>query len=193
MIDLNYRLMGQRLRAIRKKQGLTQEQVAEKAEISPQHYSGVETGGVKISLPALIRVANALNASMDELLMDSISNIIQPVLWAVTALISIRNVESYRRCSSMLPWTVGLVCIFMTAILSARQMSTGIPHGAAQIFMLQSPTLRRLLLYKHQCKQSYHGVSQTGGSTCLWRYCRDDACTFCGEGISRLLPYCVQS
>lgn len=80
MIDLNYRLMGQRLRAIRKKQGLTQEQVAEKAEISPQHYSGVETGGVKISLPALIRVANALNASMDELLMDSISVASKPGL-----------------------------------------------------------------------------------------------------------------
>lgn len=80
MIDLNYKLMGQRLRAIRKKQGLTQEQIAEKAEISPQHYSGVETGGVKISLPALIRVANALNASMDELLMDSISVALKPGL-----------------------------------------------------------------------------------------------------------------
>ena len=80
MIDLNYKLMGQRLRAIRKKQGLTQEQIAEKAEISPQHYSGVETGGVKISLPALIRVANALNASMDELLMDSISVASKPGL-----------------------------------------------------------------------------------------------------------------
>ena len=80
MIDLNYKLMGQRLRAIRKKQGLTQEQIAEKAEISPQHYSGVETGGVKISLPALIRVANALNASVDELLMDSISVALKPGL-----------------------------------------------------------------------------------------------------------------
>lgn len=80
MVDLNYKLMGQRLRAIRKKQGLTQEQVAEKADISPQHYSGVETGGVKISLPALVRVANALNSSMDELLLDSISATAKPGL-----------------------------------------------------------------------------------------------------------------
>lgn len=80
MIDLNYKLMGQRLRAIRKAQGLTQEQIAEKAEISPQHYSGVETGGVKVSLPALIRIANALNASMDELLLDSISVATKPGL-----------------------------------------------------------------------------------------------------------------
>lgn len=80
MIDLNYKLMGQRLRSIRKKQGLTQEQVAEKAEISPQHYSGVETGGVKVSLPALVRIANALSASMDELLLDSISTVTKPGL-----------------------------------------------------------------------------------------------------------------
>ena len=80
MIDLNYKLMGQRLRAIRKKLGLTQEQVAEKAEISPQHYSGMETGGVKVSLPALIRIANVLNASMDELLLDSILSVTKPGL-----------------------------------------------------------------------------------------------------------------
>ena len=35
---------------------------------------------MKISLPALIRVANALNASMDELLMDSISVASKPGL-----------------------------------------------------------------------------------------------------------------
>lgn len=80
MINLNYKLMGQRLRIIRKKQGLTQEQIAEKAEISPQHYSGVETGGVKVSLPALIRIANALNTSMDALLLDSISVATKPGL-----------------------------------------------------------------------------------------------------------------
>lgn len=80
MVDLNYKLMGQRLRTIRKKKKLTQEQVAEKADISPQHYSGVETGSVKISLPALIRVANALNVSMDELLLDSVSAAAKPGL-----------------------------------------------------------------------------------------------------------------
>ena len=67
MIDLNYKMMGQWLLTIRKKQGLTQEQVAEKTEISTLYYSGVETGEVKISLPTLIHIANA---SMDELLLD---------------------------------------------------------------------------------------------------------------------------
>ena len=59
--ELNYKLVGQRIRAMRKKRGMTQEQLAELAEISPQHCSGIETG-----------------ASMDELLMDSVSAAAKP-------------------------------------------------------------------------------------------------------------------
>ncbi len=71
-IELNYKLIGQRLRAIRKSRGLTQEELAERADISPQHCSGAENGSAKISLPALIRVCNALDATPDEILMDSV-------------------------------------------------------------------------------------------------------------------------
>ena len=78
--ELNYKLVGQRIRAIRKKRGMTQERLAELAEISPQHCSGIETGTAKVSLPALVKIANALNASMDELLLDSISAVEKPIL-----------------------------------------------------------------------------------------------------------------
>ena len=76
--ELNYKLVGQRIRAIRKKRGMTQERLAELAEISPQHCSGIETGAAKVSLPALIKIANVLDASMDELLMDSVSAAAKP-------------------------------------------------------------------------------------------------------------------
>ena len=76
--ELNYKLVGQRIRAIRKKQGMTQERLAELAEISPQHCSGIETGAAKVSLPALVKIANALNSSMDELLLDSIPATAKP-------------------------------------------------------------------------------------------------------------------
>ncbi len=72
-IELNYKLIGIRLRSIRKKRGYTQEQVAERANISPQHYSGVETGGAKVSLPALVRLCNALDATPDDVLTDSVN------------------------------------------------------------------------------------------------------------------------
>lgn len=72
-IELNYRLLGQRLRTIRKKQKLTQEQVAELANISPQHFSGIETGSAKVSLPALVRLCNALSTTPNDILMDSVT------------------------------------------------------------------------------------------------------------------------
>ena len=70
--DLNYRLIGKRLRTIRQKRGLTQEQLSELADISPQHCSGIECGAAKVSLPALVRLCNALAATPDEVLMDSV-------------------------------------------------------------------------------------------------------------------------
>lgn len=70
-MDLNYKLIGHRLRAARKKMGLTQEQVAESANISPQHISGVETGSAKISLPTLVRLCDVLNITPNDILMDS--------------------------------------------------------------------------------------------------------------------------
>lgn len=79
-IALNYKLVGQRLRAIRKKCGLTQEQLAEMAGISPQHCSGIETGAAKVSLPALIQLCNALNTTPDEVLMDSVPAAAKPGL-----------------------------------------------------------------------------------------------------------------
>lgn len=72
-LELNYRLLGQRLRVIRKKRYLTQEQVAELANISPQHFSGIETGSAKVSLPALVRLCNALDTTPNDILMDSVT------------------------------------------------------------------------------------------------------------------------
>ena len=70
--ELNYKLIGERLRAIRKKRGYSQEQLSEMASISPQHCSGIECGAAKVSLPALVRLCNALGATPDEILMDSV-------------------------------------------------------------------------------------------------------------------------
>lgn len=70
--ELNYTLIGERLRSIRQKRGYTQEQLSEMANISPQHCSGIECGAAKVSLPALVRLCNALGATPDEILCDSV-------------------------------------------------------------------------------------------------------------------------
>lgn len=79
-IELNYQLVGKRLRAIRKKRGYTQERLAEMAGISPQHCSGIETGSAKVSLPALVELCNALGATPDEVLLDSVPAAAKPGL-----------------------------------------------------------------------------------------------------------------
>lgn len=78
--SLNYQLIGKRLRAIRKKRGYTQERLAEMADISPQHCSGIETGGAKVSLPALVQLCKALDATVDEVLYDSVPAAAKPGL-----------------------------------------------------------------------------------------------------------------
>ena len=73
-IKLNYKLIGMRLRSARKQKGYTQEYLAELADISPQHCSGVECGSAKLSLPCLINMCNALCVAPNDILMDSVDN-----------------------------------------------------------------------------------------------------------------------
>lgn len=70
--SLNYRAIGERIRHCRKRANLTQEQLAEMANISPQHMSKIETGKCPLSLPCLVNLAVALNTTTDALLMDSV-------------------------------------------------------------------------------------------------------------------------
>ena len=66
MVDLKD--IGMRIRAARKKQGFTQEQLAEAAGVGTTHISHIETGTGKASLPTLLAIINTLNCSADELL-----------------------------------------------------------------------------------------------------------------------------
>jgi len=61
------RLIGARIREIRKTQGLTQEDVAEKAGMDFTSIGAVERGVRNLSLKGLFRVAKALNVSLEEL------------------------------------------------------------------------------------------------------------------------------
>ena len=71
---LNYYEIGQRIRKLRKAQGLSQEQLAEQVAISTTHMSHIETGNTKLSLSVLVDIASVLHASVDELLFDAAPN-----------------------------------------------------------------------------------------------------------------------
>lgn len=72
-MDIDYRAIGARIRKYRLDRGLTQENVSEYADLTPAHYSHIERGNTKPSLPTLISIANVLNVSIDDLLCDNLS------------------------------------------------------------------------------------------------------------------------
>lgn len=69
-MELNYSLIGARIKKIRKSQKITQDRLSEMADISPQHLSQIESAKTKLSLPALINICNALNVTTDTILCD---------------------------------------------------------------------------------------------------------------------------
>lgn len=70
-MELNYVDIGLRIKNERLRQNISQERLAEMAELSTTHTSHIETGNTKVSLPSLMKIANAIKVSMDELLCDS--------------------------------------------------------------------------------------------------------------------------
>lgn len=67
---MDYYTLGQRIRYYRKKQGLSQEQLAEKVNISTTHMSHIENGSTKLSLQVFVDLAEALCIATDSLLYD---------------------------------------------------------------------------------------------------------------------------
>lgn len=72
-MEIDYRAIGSRIRKYRLERDLTQESVSEYADLTPAHYSHIERGNTKPSLPTLIRIANVLDVSIDDLLCDALS------------------------------------------------------------------------------------------------------------------------
>lgn len=68
---MKYYDIGQRIRHYRKACGLSQESLADKADISVTHMSHIETGNTKLSLPVFVKIAEALDVQTDALLYDS--------------------------------------------------------------------------------------------------------------------------
>ncbi len=71
-MEIDYVMIGQRIRKFRMERGMTQERLAELADLTPAHTSHIETGNTKLSLPALVNIAVALDVTLDDLMMDNV-------------------------------------------------------------------------------------------------------------------------
>ncbi len=67
-MEINYLEIGMRIRAMRKKRGITQEMLAERVNVGTTHISHIETGNTIPSLKTFIRIVNELDGSADEIL-----------------------------------------------------------------------------------------------------------------------------
>lgn len=61
------KLLGQRIRELRKKTGLSQEKFALKIEMDRTYYASVEAGKRNISIRNIKKIADGLNLSLAEL------------------------------------------------------------------------------------------------------------------------------
>ena len=68
MKELDFNLIGQRIREVRTEKHLTQEALANAVNVNVSHISNIETGKTKISLTLLVAVINTLDVTIDYLL-----------------------------------------------------------------------------------------------------------------------------
>ena len=65
MTDLDFKLIGIKIKERRQAQNITQEAIANKLDVNPSHISNIECGRANPSLTALINIANILECSVD--------------------------------------------------------------------------------------------------------------------------------
>ena len=65
---IDYKDIGQRIKAKRIEKGLTQEKLSEAIGIGPSHMSHIESGSTVPSFEVFVSILDALNCSADELL-----------------------------------------------------------------------------------------------------------------------------
>ncbi|UWP61348.1 helix-turn-helix domain-containing protein [Ruminococcus gauvreauii] len=74
MQEINFETIGRKIKEIRLSKGLTQENVADAADVNTSHISNIENCRVKISLTTLVRICNALDTTVDYILAGEYSD-----------------------------------------------------------------------------------------------------------------------
>ena len=73
-MTLDYKAIGKRIKIARINADMTQERLSDLLDISPSHMSNIETGTTRVSLTTLVKLANALDISLDDILCDSVTH-----------------------------------------------------------------------------------------------------------------------
>lgn len=76
---VNYELLGNRIRELRLEKKWSQQTLSEKCDTSTTNISHIERAATIPSLETLVRIANALQVSINTLLCDSLESGVTPV------------------------------------------------------------------------------------------------------------------
>jgi transcriptional regulator with XRE-family HTH domain len=75
MLVFDFRAIGNKLLAIRKKAGLTQSEVAEAANLSDRTYADIERGAVNMRIETVLKICEALCITPDVVLTEDNPNL----------------------------------------------------------------------------------------------------------------------
>ena len=71
-MSIDYVVIGNRIREIRKDKKMTQAYLAELSGVEPSNISHIERAATKLSLPTLVNIANALEVTLDDIVYSNI-------------------------------------------------------------------------------------------------------------------------
>ena len=74
MDNLDFALIGKRIKEVRTDRHLTQEYLANASDVNVSHISNIETNKVKVGLTLLVQICNALGVTVDYLLENEYHN-----------------------------------------------------------------------------------------------------------------------
>lgn len=86
-MEIDFIVLGKRIKEIRTRNQISQEELSYRADVTPQYISIVETGKKKVSLQVLVNIADALEVSVDELLIGNQASEMQAVWLEVSNLL----------------------------------------------------------------------------------------------------------
>lgn len=72
--EIDYNKLGTKIKQLRQEKGLTQDNLAELVGCNTSHISNIENSYTKLSLNALLAIANSLHTSVDYLLSNQYEN-----------------------------------------------------------------------------------------------------------------------
>lgn len=75
MLIFDFRMIGNKLLAIRKRAGLTQAAVAEAANLSDRTYADIERGTVNMRIETILKICEALQITPDVILTEKNPNL----------------------------------------------------------------------------------------------------------------------